>query len=64
MADADRMDTPEQAEFRAYCRQWLSANHPGQPPVRIPLGALELVWNGKDGSNGTAMSLTEEMASL
>ena len=42
MADADRMDTPEQAEFRAYCRQWLSANHPGQPPVRIPLGALEL----------------------
>jgi alkylation response protein AidB-like acyl-CoA dehydrogenase len=36
------MDTPEQAEFRAYCRDWLDNNHPGQPPVRLPLGALEL----------------------
>lgn len=36
------MDTPEQAEFRAYCQKWLSDNHPGQPPVHIPQGALEL----------------------
>ncbi|MFT6117004.1 MAG: alkylation response protein AidB-like acyl-CoA dehydrogenase [Candidatus Azotimanducaceae bacterium] len=36
------MDTPEQAEFRTYCRDWLDNNHPGQPPVRLPLGALEL----------------------
>jgi alkylation response protein AidB-like acyl-CoA dehydrogenase len=42
MSAADRMDTPEQAEFRAYCRDWLDNNHPGQPPVRLPLGALEL----------------------
>ena len=35
-------DTPEQAEFRAYCQNWLAENHPGQPPVHIPLGALEL----------------------
>ena len=42
MADADRKDTPEQAEFRTYCQDWLAHNHPGKPPVRIPLGALEL----------------------
>ena len=42
MADADRMDTPEQAEFREYCRSWLADNHPGRPPVRLPQGALEL----------------------
>ncbi|MFK8022198.1 MAG: acyl-CoA dehydrogenase family protein [Pseudomonadales bacterium] len=41
MSDASK-DTPEQAEFRAHCREWLSANHPGQPPVHIPQGALEL----------------------
>lgn len=35
-------DTPEQAEFRAYCKEWLANNHPGQPPVHIPQGALEL----------------------
>ena len=35
-------DTPEQAEFRAHCQKWLAENHPGQPPVHIPLGALEL----------------------
>lgn len=35
-------DTPEQAEFRAHCQKWLSENHPGQPPVHIPQGALEL----------------------
>ena len=42
MSDAGRRDTPEQAEFREYCRQWLADNHPGQPPVAIPQGALEL----------------------
>ncbi|MFN3236534.1 MAG: acyl-CoA dehydrogenase family protein [Pseudomonadales bacterium] len=35
-------DTPEQAEFRAHCQKWLAENHPGQPPVHIPQGALEL----------------------
>ncbi len=44
MADAGRKDTPEQAEFRAYCRKWLSENHPGRPPegAEIPQSALEL----------------------
>ena len=42
MSDAQRKDTPEQAEFRAYCQEWLANNHPGRPPVRLPQGALEL----------------------
>ena len=42
MSEADRKDTPEQAEFRQHCRDWLAANHPGRPPVRLPQGALEL----------------------
>ena len=41
-AEAKAKDTPEQAEFRAYCRNWLAANHPGEPPVELPHGALEL----------------------
>ena len=42
MSDAAKKDTPEQAEFRAHCQQWLTENHPGQPNVHIPQGALEL----------------------
>ncbi|MEH6556260.1 MAG: acyl-CoA dehydrogenase family protein [Oceanicoccus sp.] len=42
MSDAEKKDTPEQAEFRAYCQDWLSKNHPGRPTVKIPQGALEL----------------------
>ena len=42
MSEAERKDTPEQAEFRAHCRAWLADNHPGKPPVHIPQGALEL----------------------
>ena len=36
-------DTPEQAGFRQYCRQWLHANTPGEPPVRLPLSPLEIM---------------------
>lgn len=42
MSDAQRKDTPEQAEFRAYCQEWLADNHPGRPTVKLPQGALEL----------------------
>ncbi|MFT5692807.1 MAG: alkylation response protein AidB-like acyl-CoA dehydrogenase [Oceanicoccus sp.] len=42
MSDAEKKDTPEQAEFRAYCQDWLAKNHPGRPTVKIPQGALEL----------------------
>jgi alkylation response protein AidB-like acyl-CoA dehydrogenase len=41
-AEAGEKDTPEQAEFRAHCRDWLENNHPGEPPVELPQGALEL----------------------
>ena len=36
-------DSPEQAEFRQYCRQWLADNRPPEPPVRLPLSALEIM---------------------
>ena len=42
MAETKRIETPEQAEFREYCRTWLKDNHPGTPPVPIPQSALEL----------------------
>ena len=42
MADAKNLDSPEQAEFRQYCQDWLKDNHPGRPTVQLPLGALEL----------------------
>jgi alkylation response protein AidB-like acyl-CoA dehydrogenase len=42
MSESQSKDTPEQAEFRAYCQDWLSKNHPGRPTAKLPLGALEL----------------------
>ncbi len=35
-------ETSEQSEYRAYCREWLKNNHPGRPPVSLPLSALNL----------------------
>jgi alkylation response protein AidB-like acyl-CoA dehydrogenase len=43
MSESAREDTPEQSEFRQYCRQWLQANKPGEPPVRLPLSPLEIM---------------------
>lgn len=43
MTANDRRDSPEQAEFRAYCRQWIADNHPGEPPVRLPQSAIEIM---------------------
>jgi len=43
MSDAARKDSPDQAEFREYCRQWLADNTPGEPPVRIPQSAIEIM---------------------
>ncbi len=37
-----RKDTPEQAEFRDYCRKWLKENRPGPPPSRLPELAIEV----------------------
>ena len=36
MNDKVKTDTPEQAEFRAYCIEWLSKNHPGPAPAGTP----------------------------
>ena len=36
MSETRKKDTPEQAEFRTYCREWLSKNLPGPPPVHLP----------------------------
>jgi alkylation response protein AidB-like acyl-CoA dehydrogenase len=43
MSESARQDTPEQAEFRQYCREWLTRNKPGEPPVRLPLSPLEIM---------------------
>ncbi|MBU2551302.1 MAG: acyl-CoA dehydrogenase family protein [Proteobacteria bacterium] len=42
MSDEERKDTPEQDEFRAYCREWLSKNAPGPPPVQLPQSPIEI----------------------
>jgi alkylation response protein AidB-like acyl-CoA dehydrogenase len=43
MSQSASKDTSEQAEFREYCRQWLGQNTPAEPPVRLPLSALEIM---------------------
>jgi alkylation response protein AidB-like acyl-CoA dehydrogenase len=43
MSDNDRKDTPEQAEFREYCRDWVAANKPADTSVRLPLSPLEIM---------------------
>jgi len=43
MADNDKRDSQEQAAFRAYCRDWLASNRPGEPPVRLPQSPLEIM---------------------
>jgi alkylation response protein AidB-like acyl-CoA dehydrogenase len=43
MSEDVRKDTPEQAEFRQYCREWISRNRPSDPPVRLPQSALEIM---------------------
>ncbi len=35
--------TPEQREFQAYARSWLEENRPPEPPVRLPLNAIEVM---------------------
>jgi len=40
-------DTSEQAGFRQYCRHWLQANTPGEPPVRLPLSPLEIMTSAQ-----------------
>jgi len=39
---AQAQDTPEQAEFRHYCRDWIEQNRPGPPPSRLPELPIEV----------------------
>ncbi len=43
MSDNASKDSPEQAEFRQYCRDWLHENRPAEPSVRLPQTALEIM---------------------
>lgn len=43
MSESATSDTPEQAEFRQYARQWLVENRPSDPAVRLPLSPLEIM---------------------
>ena len=47
MSASARKDSPEQAEFRQYCRDWLAANRPPDPTVRLPLSALEIMTDAQ-----------------
>jgi alkylation response protein AidB-like acyl-CoA dehydrogenase len=40
---SERKDTPEQAEFREYCRRWLAENKPAPPAFRLPLSPIEVM---------------------
>ncbi len=35
--------TPEQSEYQEYARRWLAENRPPEPPVRLPLSAIEVM---------------------
>ena len=50
MSESARKDTPEQAEFRDYCRQWLQENRPSDPPVRLPQSPLGIMTVDQMGS--------------
>jgi len=39
----NRRDTPEQAEFREYCRRWLDEHRPAAPAFRLPEYAIEVM---------------------
>lgn len=43
MSETERKDTPEQAEFRHYCRDWIADNAPPETDVRLPLSPLEIM---------------------
>jgi len=38
-----RRDTPEQAEFREYCRRWLAESKPAPPSFRLPITPIEVM---------------------
>ena len=47
MSQDSKKDTSEQAEFRQYCRDWLSKNDPGPSPVTLPQSAIEITTDAQ-----------------
>ena len=47
MFESAREETAAQVAFRAYCRQWLKDNRPGDPRVRLPLSPLEIMTDAQ-----------------
>ena len=47
MSQDAKKDTVEQAEFRAYCRNWLSQHDAGTPAVRLPQSAIEIMHSAQ-----------------
>lgn len=45
--DSSKKDTPEQAEFRDYCREWLKNNLPEPAKVRLPQSPLEIMTDAQ-----------------
>ena len=43
MAESESKDTPEQAEFRQHCRDWIKDNMPPSTTVRLPISPLEIM---------------------
>ncbi len=43
MSQDKRTDTPEQAEFRRYCREWLASNTPSPPDFPMVNSGIEIV---------------------
>ena len=43
MSEDLKKDTAEQADFRAYCRDWLASHIQESPKVRLPLSAIEIM---------------------
>lgn len=43
MSEERSKDSPEQAEFRTYCRDWLNQHDAGVPAVRLPQSAIEIM---------------------
>jgi hypothetical protein len=39
----EKKETPEQIEFREYCRRWLAENRPAPPPFRLPELPIEVM---------------------
>lgn len=49
MSEDRKKDTLEQAEFRAYCRDWLGQHSQASPTTRLPQSAIEIMHTAQLG---------------